>query len=170
MCDDQAPVKALNFLQTEVSSVVDHTSMEEAAHFRSLLTHLLNPAAKSSPSMPQSGGTRRAGDDHQEGPRKRSRSEDTWTSKLDDEEDDPADEHNFHSRPAGGSWISDLISGMEEDPVEVDLRRDSGTTAPSPDRFKQRTEVFEALVTFVDEYAKEPEGSLVDRLSRDDEM
>lgn len=165
MCDDQAPVKALNFLQSDVSSVVDHESMEEAAYFRSLLTHLLNPVAKQSPLTPPSSGTRRAGDDHQEGPRKRTRSEDTWTSRLDDEEDD----HAFHSLPSDGSWMTGLISSMEEDPLEAGLRHDSDATAPSPERFKQRTEVFGALLEFVDEHAKEPEGSLIDQLNRNDE-
>lgn len=44
MCEESPPVRALNFLQNEVSSVVDHRSAEEAEIFRSLLTHLLAPA------------------------------------------------------------------------------------------------------------------------------
>ena len=43
MCEEVPPIRALNFLQNEVSSVVDHRSAEETAMFRSLLTHLLAP-------------------------------------------------------------------------------------------------------------------------------
>lgn len=41
MCEEVPPIRALNFLQNEVSSVVDHRSAEETEMFRSLLTHLL---------------------------------------------------------------------------------------------------------------------------------
>jgi len=44
MCEEVPPIRALNFLQNEVSSVVDHRSAEETEMFRSLLTHLLAPA------------------------------------------------------------------------------------------------------------------------------
>ena len=43
MCEEVPPIRALNFLQNEVSSVVDHRSAEETEMFRSLLTHLLAP-------------------------------------------------------------------------------------------------------------------------------
>jgi len=43
MCEEVPPIRALNFLQNEVSSVVDHRSAEETELFRSLLTHLLAP-------------------------------------------------------------------------------------------------------------------------------
>lgn len=46
MCEQDSPVKALQFLQKEVSSVVDHSSPAEAETFRSLLTHLLAPPAQ----------------------------------------------------------------------------------------------------------------------------
>ena len=45
MCEEVPPIRALNFLQNEVSSVVDHRSAEETEMFRSLLTHLLTPPA-----------------------------------------------------------------------------------------------------------------------------
>lgn len=44
MCEEAPPVRALNFLQNEVSSMVDHRNAEETEMFRSLLTHLLAPA------------------------------------------------------------------------------------------------------------------------------
>ena len=43
MCEEVPPIRALNFLQNEISSVVDHRSAEETEMFRSLLTHLLAP-------------------------------------------------------------------------------------------------------------------------------
>jgi hypothetical protein len=43
MCEEVPPIRALNFLQNEVSSVVDHRSAEETEMFRSLLTYLLAP-------------------------------------------------------------------------------------------------------------------------------
>ena len=43
MCEEVPPIRALNFLQNDVSSVVDHRSAEETEMFRSLLTHLLAP-------------------------------------------------------------------------------------------------------------------------------
>ena len=42
MCEEQPAVKALRYLQTEVSEVVDHTDPEETSVFRSLLAHLLS--------------------------------------------------------------------------------------------------------------------------------
>jgi muskelin len=168
MCEEQPPVKALHFLQTEVASVVDHTSTEEAAHFRSLLTHLLTPGSKTGPSI-LNGGSRRAGHNHQEGPRKRSRSEETWTSKLDDEEDATTDDHSFQSRYEE-NLVADLISNIIEDPMEEDLRAGSESPAPPSERFKQRTEVFESLLEFVDEQSKEPEGNLIDRVNKDEEL
>lgn len=41
MCEDQPPLTALRYLQTEVADVVDHSDSEEADIFRSLLPHLL---------------------------------------------------------------------------------------------------------------------------------
>ncbi|EIW83449.1 hypothetical protein CONPUDRAFT_89328 [Coniophora puteana RWD-64-598 SS2] len=50
MCEGERGVKALRFLQTEVSAVVDHASPEETAVFRSLLAHLLSSPSSSPPS------------------------------------------------------------------------------------------------------------------------
>lgn len=43
LCEDSSPVKALSYLQTEVSAVVDHSDEEETKTFRALLSHLLSP-------------------------------------------------------------------------------------------------------------------------------
>ena len=194
MCEEQPAVRALSFLQTEVSSVVDHSSTDEAALFRSLLTHLLNPTIRSRPITPGS-GVRRQGHghgqnhQHQEGSRKRSRSEDDWTNRLSGESDEDVDMSNAVAE--GSNGVTTLT--IEEDPLE----RSSGTPlvsiptsvlastpnselspsrhdphsasglvdqlpAPSPIRFKQRVEVFEALLEFINENAKEPSGNLLD--------
>ena len=200
MCEEQPAVKALSFLQTEVYSVVDHSSADEAALFRSLLTHLLNPTSSSRPMTPSS-GIRRQGHghgqshQHQEGSKKRSRSEDDWTNRLSGESDEDVDTSHATSEGSGG--VTTLT--IEEDPLEQSLRTpaasaptssiqipDSGpnpndpslgsglvapvpapaltdhSPAPSPTRFKQRVEVFEALLESINEDAKEPSGNLLD--------
>ena len=201
MCEEQPAVRALSFLQTEVSSVVDHSSTDEATLFRSLLTHLLNPAIRPRPITPGS-GVRRQGHghgqnhQHQEGSRKRSRSEDDWTNRLSGESDEDVDMNG-----AGGSnGVTTLM--IEEDPLERNsetpfasiLTSTSASTpnsepspgrhdphfasglvasvtaptsadqppAPSPVRFKQRVGVFEALLEFINENAREPSGNLLD--------
>ena len=195
MCEEQPAVRALSFLQTEVYSVVDHSSTDEAASFRSLLTHLLNPTSRSRPATPGSCGRRQGhghGQSHQhrEGSRKRSRSEDDWTNRLSGESDEDVDMNN--ASPEGSNRVTTLT--IEEDPLEQNLRTplaatlipDSSPTssdppsasgfaapvptpaltdqppAPSPVRFKQRVEVFEALLEFINEDAKEPSGNLLD--------
>ena len=195
MCEEQPAVRALSFLQTEVYSVVDHSCTDEAALFRSLLTHLLNPTSRSRPATPGS-GVRRQGHGHgqnhrhQEGSRKRSRSEDDWTNRLSGESDEDVDMNNATSESSNG--VTTLT--FEEDPLEQGLRTPLASTlvpgsglnpsdtpsasglvasvstpisadqppAPSPIRFKQRVEVFEALLEFINEDAKEPSGNLLD--------
>lgn len=192
MCEEQPAVRALSFLQAEVSSVVDHSSMEEAALFRSLLTYLLNPTARSRPITPGRG--RGHGHGHsqqqQEGSRKRSRSEDDWTNRLSGESDEDVDMSNGTYEASNG--VTTLTIG--EDPLEQHLRNPHASTSnhpvtnpipddlhsasglvsapdeastdhllpPSPTRFKQRVEVFEALLEFINEDAKEPPGDLLD--------
>lgn len=192
MCEEQPAVRALSFLQTEVSSVVDHSSMDEAALFRSLLTHLLNPTTRSRPITPGNGTRGRRyehGQSHQhpEGSRKRSRSEDDWTNRLSGESDEDVDMGNGTSEPSTG--ITTLTMG--EDPLENNIR-DSPVSAltpsdtipdpqepvavsaatstnqpppPFPTRFKQRVEVFETLLEFINENAKEPSGNLLDYIN-----
>lgn len=203
MCEEQPAVRALSFLQTEVSSAVDHSSTDEAALFRSLLTHLLNPTIRSRPITPGSGARRQGhghgqNHQHQEGSRKRSRSEDDWTNRLSGESDEDVDMNNATGE--GSNGVTTLT--IEEDPLERSSvtplasiststsastpnsepnpdRHDSYSVtelaasataptptdqppAPSPIRFKQRVEVFEALLEFINEGAKEPSGNLLD--------
>jgi len=203
MCEEQPAVRALSFLQTEVSSAVDHSSTDEAALFRSLLTHLLNPTTRSHPITPGSGARRQGhghgqNHQHQEGSRKRSRSEDDWTNRLSGESDEDVDMNN--AMGGGSNGVTTLT--IEEDPLErssvtplasISTSASASTPssepnpgrndpysatelvasvtaptstdqppAPSPIRFKQRVEVFEALLEFVNENAKEPSGNLLD--------
>ena len=191
MCEEQPAVRALNFLQTEVCSVVDHSSTEEAALFRSLLTYLLNPAARCRPITPGRGRGHGHGQSHQhqEGSRKRSRSEEDWTNRLSGEWDEDVDMTNGASEASSG--ITTLTIG--EDPLEQSLRNSLASTPnppdtspspddrhsasglvaastatpdelppPSPPRFKQRVEVFETLLEFINDNAKEPSGDLLD--------
>lgn len=46
LCEDGEPVKALSFLQGQVSAVVDHDDDNESAVFRSLLSHLLSQSRR----------------------------------------------------------------------------------------------------------------------------
>jgi len=194
-------VRALSFLQTEVSSAVDHSSTDEAALFRSLLTHLLNPTVRSRPIIPGSGARRQGhghgqNHQHQEGSRKRTRSEDDWTNRLSGESDEDVDmngaggsngvttltiEEDPLERSSGTPFASISTSALastpnsEPSPGRHDLHSASGLVAsvtaptstdqppaPSPVRFKQRVEVFEALLEFINENAREPSGNLLD--------
>ncbi|KAI6021604.1 Muskelin N-terminus-domain-containing protein [Pisolithus microcarpus] len=56
MCEDQPPLTALRYLQTEVADVVDHSDSEEADIFRSLLSHLLVVAPLGIATPTSSGG------------------------------------------------------------------------------------------------------------------
>jgi hypothetical protein len=86
MCTDSLPIVALQFLQSNVSSIVDHTVPEEASTFRMLMENLLMP--------PEANGSK--------------------------------------------------------DNSQEDIRRE------------QRTKLFQELLPFINEDAKEPTGSLVD--------
>ena len=192
MCEEMPPVKALNFLQTEVSAVVDHSDAEEAEAFRSLLTYLLTPSRSVARTKEPA-----SEEEHDESPpRKRSRSntpdhnndhydhnndpdrldnEGTWTDKLGDEDED---EH-VHSHSMRGVGISEL-KGIE-DPMERIVRRERNREGEdraergndsdgklSGARFSQRNEVFEGMLEFVAQSEKQPEGSLLDIIDGDE--
>lgn len=133
MCEDVPALKALNFLQTEVSSVVDHSDAKEAEVFRSLLTHLLAPGetadATPSPTNPH-GACGQPG-------------------QL------PA-----HTSSKLGMSISATGLQATVDPSE------GGDQAANAARFKQRNEVFESLLDFISDDAKEPHGNLLDIVSQ----
>jgi muskelin len=196
MCEEMLPVKALNFLQTEVSAVVDHSDAEEAEAFRSLLTYLLTPSASSTSARTKEPASEKEHIDSP--PRKRSRPntpdddrdhdydydrdhdrhdhEDTWTDKLGDEDED---EHaHSHSMRAVSAFS---LKGIE-DPIERVVRRERSRESEdagkrergsnggrlSGTRFSQRNEVFESMLEFVTDNEKQPGGSLLDIIDGDE--
>jgi len=142
MCEEVSAVKALNFLQNDVSKTVDHDNPEETSIFRSLLSHLLIPSKPPTP------------------PKKRSRQntpEEAWTNKLDGDEavtERFSFDRSLHSNRR--------IVNMEEDPEERGFREGSSLSA---ERFQQRTELFESLMKFVGEDAKQPSANLLDMIN-----
>jgi len=171
MCEEVPAVKALNFLQNDVFTTVDHNDPEETSIFRSLLSHLLIPSPSSIPStldQPSSRGTREADSESEENdapPKKRSRHstpEELWTSRLDEDELMAAASPSNCASQSGRAVLS-----MEEDPEERVVR--SGGPPLSAARFQQRTEVFESLLEFIEDQAKQPSGNLLDMVDRVDE-
>ncbi|EKM48670.1 uncharacterized protein PHACADRAFT_108484, partial [Phanerochaete carnosa HHB-10118-sp] len=137
LCEDSTPIKALSYLQTEVSAVVDHNDAEETKEFRALLAHLLSPAGTETPLT-----------------KKRLREEDSPTAppkSFDD--DEPMTDAHAISPPEPRSVVS-----MQEDPAEQKLDR---ACPASPERFRQRTGVFEQLMAFVNSDAKQPDKDLI---------
>ncbi|KAL1942840.1 hypothetical protein VTO73DRAFT_5080 [Trametes versicolor] len=130
MCEDAPSIKALTFLQTRVSAVVNHEDAEEAKAFRSLLSaHLLSAFPRGAPETREASGVE---DEDSPPPRKR-------------------------SRPSSPT----PVVRWEQDPLE------EGGSAPSPERFRQRTEMFERLMAFINEDSKQPDQNLVDMLAED---
>lgn len=171
MCEEEAPVKALSFLQTQVSSVVDHTDTKETEVFRSLLTHLLSPPPRpsSSASVASSSQARREESRESSGrPRKRSRassSDGSW---------DWASERSPHSssspspsRYADGGETRRLRDMA--DPLESAVGGSDSGDGPllSGARYSQRTEVFESVLKFIVDDEKQPSQSLLDLVERD---
>jgi muskelin len=129
------PVKALNFLQTEVSSVVDHEDPEETAAFRALLAHLLTPSSSTPVTELKQ--------------RKRRTESPGWTNRLD--EDEPMADI-FPERP---HVVPGLLEAEDREVLSDEL-------------YRRRTEVFESLLEFVGERAKQPRGELVQLIERAD--
>lgn len=182
MCEDMPPVKALNFLQTDVSAVVDHSDLEEAEGFRSLLTFLLTPTESStSAARPKE----HASEEHVDSPpRKRSRpntpDHDMWTDNLGDEdEDEDVLPHSMRAISAFAlKGIEDPMerivrsrrerSSDSEDTREEEIGGGSSSRRLSGTRFGQRNEVFEGLLEFIAESEKQPDGSLLDIIDGDE--
>lgn len=157
-------MKALNFLQKDVSATVDHSNSEETSTFRSLLSYLLMPSKPPTPAISRrtSGLDTTDADSESEDsgapPKKRSRQstpEEAWTSSLD--EDQIMAEYASSERSL---QLKGGILSMKEDPEERGVRSDASSL--SAERFKHRTEVFEKLLEFVGEDAKQPSGNLLD--------
>ncbi|KIK91363.1 hypothetical protein PAXRUDRAFT_830906 [Paxillus rubicundulus Ve08.2h10] len=173
MCEEQPAVKALRYLQTDVSEVVDHNNPEETSIFRSLLAHLLAPATPlviEDPSLMSRDVVER-----HEPPKKRSRPntpDEAWTNVIDGDGDlSPINRSPGYAPSSPLPPFNTLIGTtqkrnrnilqMDEEAEEATFR--DGSTKPlSAERFRQRTEVFEGLLVFVGEDAKQPEGSLLD--------
>ncbi|KAG2073978.1 hypothetical protein BDR04DRAFT_1126925 [Suillus decipiens] len=169
MCEEQPAVKALRFLQTQVSAVVDHTNPEETSVFRALLGHLFSTPIAIDDGSPESISTPKetVAGLLEVPPKKRSRPntpDEAWTSRLDDEDEDEMlmfDASTSAAVTSSGQKRRHAVLLMEEDPEETALR-DTSTKPLSPERFRQRTEVFESLLQFVGEDGKQPMGSLLD--------
>ncbi|KAG0701286.1 Muskelin N-terminus-domain-containing protein [Suillus ampliporus] len=170
MCEEQPAVKALRFLRTEVSAVVDHTNPEETCIFRALLGHLFSTPVTTDDGFTEcaSAPKETATDFLEEPPKKRSRPntpDEAWTSRLDDEDDDETpDVSTSVLITSSGQKRRHVVLSMEEDPKE----RDASTKPLSPERFRQRTEVFESLLQFIGEDGKQPMGSLLDMVDAED--
>ncbi|KAJ2920028.1 hypothetical protein MD484_g480, partial [Candolleomyces efflorescens] len=148
MCEEDPPVKALQFLQNEVSNVVDHKNAEEAETFRSLLTHLLAPSSSHSALPLPHPIRRRLSDVSSEGSwhspssspspkvRRKSRGEhsddgsETWTSQLpgegDDDEDVEDDNVTEVSYPVRGT--AETLRGII-DPLEITAAKKAAAAA-----------------------------------------
>ncbi|KAG1725427.1 Muskelin N-terminus-domain-containing protein [Suillus paluster] len=173
MCEEQPPVKALRFLQTEVSAVVDHSNPEETSIFRALLGHLFSTPITTDDGSTESASTPKGTTTYllEEPPKKRPRSntpDEAWTSRLDDEDDDEIpDASTSATITSSGQKRRHAVLSLEEDPEETALR-DAPTKPLSLERFRQRTEVFESLLQFVGEDGKQPMGSLLDMVDAED--
>ncbi|KAF6763348.1 Mei4-dependent protein 6 [Ephemerocybe angulata] len=123
MCEQEEPVKALQFLQNEVSSVVDHANPAEAETFRSLLTHLLAPQpAASILSLPARLSRTAAAP-----------SGDSWSSSLASSRDSSnsrGGKSNSSDGSNGGTWTSHLPGEEERGEGEVDADGDAYMAAP----------------------------------------
>lgn len=180
MCEDDAPIKALSFLQTQVSNVVDHSNPKETEVFRGLLTHLLSPkpstsatpftTAAISPTTSNSSGTgssleREDTREVSNRPQKRSRGErgeeGSWTSSV----PEPSPSASPVGSSVFGSNIHNLVDNV--DPLETRLRGDDAQILPGA-RYKQRTEVFENILKLVMESEKQPTESLLDLIEQRD--
>ncbi|KAL1710493.1 Muskelin N-terminus-domain-containing protein [Schizophyllum commune] len=148
MCSTKPAIESLAFLQGKLATVVDHSDREEAEQFRSLLTCILAP--------PSPDG---------EPPHKRFRADEEG-----DDGDSPAAEEDVPSdagpsasisSPAAASSARTTVSAEYmlgiPDPSEK-----AGSSGLPGRAFEQRTAVFESLLEFVDQEAKQPTGNLLD--------
>ncbi|KIJ49497.1 hypothetical protein M422DRAFT_59253 [Sphaerobolus stellatus SS14] len=110
LCETVPAVQALIFLQRHVHDVVDHSSDEEAARFRSLHSHLFGQGA----GVPK--------------------------------------QEDIHMAPIGTIGGSNEAEGSDRANV-------------TPERFRERTQVFEDLLKFFDIGQKEPDKDLLDILA-----
>ncbi|KAL1746418.1 Muskelin N-terminus-domain-containing protein [Schizophyllum fasciatum] len=150
MCGKNSAIESLAFLQGRLAAVVDHSDREEAEQFRSLLTCILAP-----PSPDGEPPYKRLRGDDDEGDEE---GRDNMTTM------DAVTASAPSSSPSSGATSHRTSVSVEfmlgiPDPVE---RAGKGSEQLPGDTFEQRTTVFESLLEFVDQDAKQPTGNLLD--------
>ncbi|CAL1706336.1 unnamed protein product [Somion occarium] len=161
LCEDDVPVKALSYLKTEVSAVVNHSDPDEGSLFRSLLSHLLTPsfAKQHDASSSLASGPSAA--------KGRSRP-DTPSNGIDED----ATMTDSDAEPSSSGVTTPISSSVlltlrlfEEDPSET--RAQGEVPPPSAARYRQRTQVFEELLQFVNEDVRQPDRDLLELINID---
>jgi len=80
----------------------------------------------------------------------------------------PLDEEIDNINRISTSKLSPELLRSTEDPLEKQQRGNEQNNAMSADRYAQRMEVFESLLEYVNDWDKEPPGSLLDFVTRND--
>ena len=171
MCEDNALTQAVMYLRTQVSSVVNHDDQKETEDYRSLMAFLLAPKSLVTtvlPSLFQTSST--------SGNLSSSSIEsigDTWTrmksragTQDKNEYAEPLDEEVDYFGRISVPKLSPELLISSEDPLEKYQRGTEKSNAVSADRYAQRMEVFESLLEYVNDWDKEPPGSLLDLVTR----
>jgi hypothetical protein len=159
MCEDASHVKALTFLRTSVFPVVDPDDPEETESYRGLLSYLFTPNSPIMSSHPhlKTPSSVLEGSDHEDSPpRKRSRP----NTPEDTEMTAPTEVEV----PAPAAKIPPFDVQLVRESEDPEEREGKGATPVSAARFQQRNALFEALLEYVAEEAKQPSGSLLGAL------
>jgi muskelin len=172
MSEKNPSVKVLNFLQTEVSSVVNHADPEESLIFRNLLGHLLAPPASLSSVTPaiRNPDERKSSDLET----RSHASDDVWTNTLDEDQlmaatasaptSPPTETPPIEPPPQKHILSADALRSIP-DPLEISS--DAGGENLSGERYQQRMDIFDSLLLFVGDQWKAPNGNLVDMVDWD---
>jgi len=163
LCEDASPARALNYLQNEVYAVVNHSDLEEESLFRSLLSHLLTPSARSTagasePQRPASRKRSRSAEPQEKVARQRESVTDSDMAEDASPSSSRVEVRRSLERPR-------YVISLEEDPAEGGSS--GGGQPPSPARYKQRMDVYESLMKYMNADAKEPDSNLIDMLNID---
>ncbi|KAL1672146.1 Muskelin N-terminus-domain-containing protein [Schizophyllum commune] len=145
MCSTKPAIESLAFLQGKLATVVDHSDREEAEQFRSLLTCILAPPSPDGEPPLKRFRADEEGDDGEEG-------ESSPSSVATGE----AKAATASSPPPRTTVSAEYMLGIP-DPSEK-----TGSSGLPGRAFEQRTAVFESLLEFVDQEAKQPTGNLLD--------
>jgi len=147
MCGKTDSVRALNFLRTEVAAVVDHNDSNEASSFRYLMSHLL--------SLPQS-------------PLISKRKPVPLPDGEPEEDMEFQVDGNIESlvRSASDQSPTMIASGLPDFAWTHSTTQASGSCdnvrALPKEQFQERTSVFETILEFINDAAKEPSTNLID--------